>query len=191
MSAMRSATIAIVQRVMSARFLATFALLVCPVAAGADPVRWSAVATPPRSSLPAVSVVLGEPGYISTRNSPIELRAIGGSSPFDGYIGFHFEVAGKKTVDVPVVARAVLRPGQAWSFATWAQVREVAWQKSALDRELVIEWRDRSMRVIARRSTGTPPWNDPRPLRVIRDGEAVSDSCCLGVAAHVRSARNL
>lgn len=145
----------------------------------------------PRPPLPTVRVTLGEPGYISTRNSAIELKATSGNAAFDGHIGYHFEVDGKRTIDIPVVARAVLKPHQEWSFATWMQLREPSWQeRDSLNRELVIEWRDRSMSLVAQKVVGRPPWSTVTALRVVGDGEAAGE-CCFGKRAYVRRAADL
>lgn len=177
---------------MSIRWWSALAVLLCAIGARAESARWERVATPPRPILPAVTVTLGEPGYIADWNTPIELRAVAGEKPFDGYIGYHFEVDSNRTLDVPVVARAVLTPRQAWSFRTWVQLRGPRWrgESALLNRELVIEWRDRSMRVIGKSVLGKPPWSESRPLRVVRPGETVAN-CCLGVDAHVRTAPEL
>ncbi|HXG58528.1 MAG TPA: hypothetical protein VNL91_05870 [Thermoanaerobaculia bacterium] len=173
------------------RYAATVVALLCSIALRAETERWKAVVAPPRPDLPAVTVFLGEPGHVSTSNAAIDLRAVSGTIPFDGYIGYHFEVDRKRTLDIPVVARAVLKPHEPWSFPAWVQLRESGSMAVPLNRELVVEWRDRSMRVIAKRVAGTPPWSEPRPLRIIREGETLHASCCLGTFAHVRTATTL
>src|SRR6266545_1231289 len=121
---------------------------------------WHAVVTPPRATLPAVTIDLGYSGpYVPSQNSPITLRATAGDRSFNGYIGFHFRVKEHRTYDTPVIARAVLRPHQAWTFSTFVTLRRlVGLQQDTVPREIAIEWRDASMNVTAVRSAGVPPW---------------------------------
>jgi hypothetical protein len=142
---------------------------------------WHTPAAAPRPGLPAVAVDLGYPGpYVPAINSPISLSAIAANVPFDGFIGFHFAVGGRKTIDTPVVARAILRPRQSWSFATMATMRK--WGASpdngAKPRNLVIEWRDRELNLIAIQEAGVPPWtkftDDLLPLHITDDGGATA-----------------
>jgi hypothetical protein len=174
------------------RTILRWALVLLAMPAMAADTRWTAVAVPPRPSLPAVTIVLGEPGYISKGNTPITLQAAASNAAFDGHIGYHFEVAGNKTVDIPVVARAVLAPHGQWSFNTWLHVDEPRWtQGKNPNRELVIEWRDRSMLLVAKKVAGTPPWSDASPLRIVRDGQAPDAACCFGVTGQVRRVADL
>jgi len=140
-------------------------------AIGAEPApRWRATAAPLRRPLPAVEVELGYPGpYASTYSSPIELRARS-TVPFDGYIGFRFGVGRAMAKDIPVFARTVLGANSAWSFRTDADLRrgETA---ALMQRELIIEWRNRALEVIARQNVGRPPWSEQRPLRIVGSRE--------------------
>lgn len=143
------------------------ALLVCASPAAA---QWHAAVEPPRAGLPPVTIDLGYAGpYLPQINLPIAMHA---SAPtaFDGYIGYHFAVNGRATLDTPVVARARLRPGENWSFDTFATLQRCCSQEIYLPRELAVEWRDRNLRVMAVRSAGVPPWTswtaDLQPLRV-------------------------
>ena len=165
-------------------------LAVLAIRAEASDSRWTVTVTPPRPSLPAVTVVLGEPGYVSKTNTPIELNAVGSSGAFDGYIGYRLEVGGKRTLDNPIVARAALAPHQQWTFKTWLQLFEPNWTGKSPQRELVVEWRDRSMRLIDKKPAGTPPWSAAAPLQIVRDGES-APACCFGVAAQVRHPADL
>lgn len=162
------------------------------IRAEATDLRWTATVAPPRPSLPAVTVTMGEPGYVSKANTAIELNAVASNAAFDGYIGYHLEVAGNQTIDVPVVARAVLAPHQLWTFNTWLQVTDPQWQHSKRpQRELVVEWRDRSMRLTAKKVAGKPSWSESSPLQVVRDGETATTPCCFGSAAQVRRPADL
>ena len=177
---------------MIARLPASLVVLLCSFTAAAEVAPWQAVAHAPLPGLPTITVSLGDPGYISTGNAPITLKAVGGSRPFDGHLGYHLAVAEKKTVDVPVVARAVLRPGERWSFATWAEVRSSkSWKPASLNRELVMEWRDRDMAVVATKNVGVPPWSHPRPLYVLAASEMAPAGCCLGREPHLVRAVSL
>ena len=133
---------------------------------------WHATAVPPHPGLPTVTIDLGYPGsYISPDSSPITLRATAGDLPFDGYIGFHFELNGARTANIPVASRVVLRPHQSWSFSTRAALN----YHGDLKRAIVIDWLNRSVEPIARQSAGVPPWsNRSGRLRVIRAGETYS-----------------
>ncbi|HJT16434.1 MAG TPA: hypothetical protein VJ853_03555 [Thermoanaerobaculia bacterium] len=130
---------------------------------------WHADVAPPKPGLPAVSVDVGYPAmYAPPRNCPIALHARGGSLRFDGYIGYYFEVAGRGTLDTPVIARAVIQPHASWRFDTITMMRRWAGtaESSARPRELVIEWRDASMKRIASKSAGVPSWSSTMPLRI-------------------------
>jgi len=159
--------------------------LLSPAAAASAPSHdvWRAVAVPPRPGLPTVTIDLGYPGaYISPERAPITLHAVAGDLAFDGFIGFHFAVNNARTFNVPIISRVVLRPHQSWSIATEADVRyfgKVIETETdlryfgKLKREIVIEWRDRSMNDLATRRAGIPPWStQARRLRVIASGEA-------------------
>lgn len=137
--------------------------------------RWHAVAQPPRPDLPAVEIDLGYPGgYVPRSNSPVVLRAVSGEKAFDGYIGYHIAVDDRMTVDVPVIARAVLPARSTWTFSTFLQLMRSAGGESSYlaRREVVIEWLDPALNLIAQRNVGVPPWIDvPRPLRIASPGE--------------------
>ena len=125
--------------------------------------RWRTVVVAPRPGLPQVEVEFGYAGsYVPALNSPITFRATGAHVPFDGYIGYHFVAGGGKTVDTPVIARAVIRPHGAWAFQTIATL--VYWggvvERAGVSRDLIVEWRDRAMKIIATQSAGIPPWTD-------------------------------
>lgn len=142
--------------------------------------EWRGVATAPRPGLPSVEIVLGYPGgYVPRSNSPIEIRAQSGEQPFDGHVGYHFAAGDYMTVDVPVIARAVLPPRSRWTFSTVLHMLKTP--QASVDprwltrRELIIEWLDSRMNLIAQRSLGVPPWVDvPRPLRIAWTGEVVT-----------------
>jgi hypothetical protein len=156
------------------RNLITLILMALPpaaLAAGAVPRPiWHADVVPPRPGLPAVSVDLGYPGpYVSPYVCPITLHAVGGALPFDGYIGFRFAVNNKGTANIPIVARAVLRPHQPWTFTTTAQLNYFG----ELRREIALEWLDRSTEVVATSIAGIPPWSArPHRLRVLAPGQS-------------------
>lgn len=167
---------------MALRALIALAVIVscASVSGAAEP--WRAVATPPKPGLPPVEVECGYPGgYISSANTPIRLRARTGADAFDGYIGFHIKVDGVRTIDVPVIARAVLAPNSDWTFSTWIDLRggEEGMRRLS-SRELFIEWRDRRSKEISAQSVGRPPWTLPRPLRISGEGEVVTDDVFLG-----------
>jgi hypothetical protein len=154
--------------------------------------RWHAVAQPPLG-FPIVSVELGEPGpYIPMSSAVIDLRAVSGDLPFDGAIGFHFEVDGKRTRDVPVISRVVLGPHQSWSFQTFVRL-EGRWQYEVLppNRELVIEWLGHDLNLRAERTVGTPPWTKSRLLRIAGPDETVRELLYLGQPAYTRAAPSL
>jgi hypothetical protein len=144
--------------------------------------QWHAAVAPPRPTLPAVAVDLGYPGpYVPWDSSPITLCATAGDAPFDGYIGFHFRVNEHVSYDTPVVARAVLRPHEQWTFSTFARLRRwggiIGPYNSSVPtpRALFVEWHDRAQREVAARNAGTPPWTfwggQARALRVTHTGE--------------------
>jgi len=141
-----------------------------------------AVATPVKPGLPRVEVEYGYPdGYVSSSNTPIRLRARTGARPFDGYIGYGIKVDGMRTVDVPVISRAVIAPNSDWTFSSWLDVRggEESVRRLA-DRELFVTWRDGDAEVIEALSIGRPPWSRPRPLRIAADTEVITDATYLG-----------
>jgi len=163
--------------------------------------QWHAAVTPPRPTLPAVAVDFGYPGpYVPWESAPITLTATAGDVPFDGYIGFHFRVNEHVSYDVPVVARAVLRPHEQWTFATFARLRRwggiIGPYNSSVPtpRVLFVEWRDRAQREIAAQNAGTPPWTlwnaETRALRVTHAGENAPASA-LGRPAYAASASQL
>lgn len=165
--------------IMFARMLITFVIVLHSSTAGADAMaspRWQSVAASPRPGLPAVSVEMGEPGpYLSTKNARLILTTLPAERPFDGYIGFHFEVRKLKTLDIPVIFRATLHPHQQSTFATWVRLdlrgvfRGGPELKAREKREVVIEWRDAHTRLLATRNLGPAPWSDPAILRITRD----------------------
>jgi hypothetical protein len=142
----------------------TIAVALVTVALNAHAQRWHAVALPLYRGLPEVSIDLGYPGsYVPAANSPIELHARA-TEPFDGAIGFRFAVDRAFTKESAVIARAKIARGGTWTFGTTAQL---AFPGTASDREVVIEWRDRTNRVMARRHVGAPKWSrSTRPLRI-------------------------
>ena len=141
-----------------------FALLLCTLPAGAQP--WRATVEGPRG-LPSVEVSLGYPhGLVSTARSPITLRIRSGRLPFDGYVGFHIGERKLRTVDSPVITRVRLGPNAEQRFETWARMRLHRNVDRFDDREIVIEWRNRSLDVIAKQSAGVPPWQRAQPLRL-------------------------
>lgn len=161
------------------------------VAAARKP--WHATVPAPRPGLPAVTLDLGYPGpYIPAVNTPVALFATASDVPFDGFIGFHFAVGGRRTIDTPVIARATLRPRQPWTFQTIVTMRR--WgappDNGARPRELVVEWRNRAMEIIDSQSAGTPPWttfgDELRPLRIIEPDEQTISA--LGGEAHIERA---
>jgi hypothetical protein len=120
---------------------------------------WRAAVTPPRRGLPAVVVEVGYPGrYVPAFNTPIVIRATAGDLGFDGYIGFHFEVDGKSSIDQPVVSRAVIRPHETWTFRTIAILHSPYGRDSSFARELILDWRNRSVETVASANAGVPPW---------------------------------
>ncbi|HUP49788.1 MAG TPA: hypothetical protein VNA04_13460 [Thermoanaerobaculia bacterium] len=159
---------------MPVRALITAAVMFVCSGAGAEP--WRAEVVPPRAGLPAVAVELGYPGrYVPTRNFPVVLRATAGEVPFDGYIGFHFRVGRNRTADIPVIARAVVRPYETWTFSTFASVRTRS--GPLVPRQIAMEWRDASMNVTAVATAGGMTWTAPRdlqPLRIAADGSPAS-----------------
>lgn len=134
--------------------------------------RWHAVATPADKRFPAVAITLGYPGnYVPAENSPIELQ-LGGTTAFDGYIGFRFGVGRAMTRDIPVLMRAKTGREQPWLFSTYVQLNPSEYDDSLIARELVIDWYDRSGLLLARRSAGAPPWSGKRsPLRIVGPSE--------------------
>lgn len=138
-----------------------------PLLAEAEPWR-SEVKGP--SGLPDVAVTLGyNGGHVSSVSSPIVLDIRGGDRPFDGYIGFRIAAGEKRTVDGTVVTPVTLAPRASHRFSTWA--RTVTYNGAdPTGREIVIEWRDRDMRVLASDSAGAPPWVEQLPLVLPFDG---------------------
>lgn len=168
---------------MAFRALIALAVLVScafPGLAAAGP--WRAVATSANPAFPRVEVECGFPdGYVSSSNTPIRLRARTGARPFDGYIGFSIKVDGQGTVDVPVIARAVIPANSDWTFSSWMDVRGSAESVRRLaDRELFVTWRDAEAEIIESRSAGKPPWSSPRPLRIRAGAEVIPDDTYLG-----------
>ena len=155
---------------------------------------WRAEVRAPRPGLPVASVEVGYPGpYVPAFNSPIAIKATASDAGFDGYIGFRFVVKDRKTLDTPVIARAVLKPHESWTFRTIATLHY--WADDAPPRELIIEWRNRDAEVIALASAGDPPWiaqPDHRlPLRVIRPNESTSNATAYGSSAYAEAADQL
>lgn len=184
------------RKLMIARTLLAVSVLVASISAVADDEAgrgWRATASPPHPGLPTVEVRLGyEGGYLPPANAPIVLEARAGAQPFDGYIGYELRVDGGGTVDTPVIARAELRPHAQWRFSTYVQVRSRSARRSPVNRELVIAWRDRSMKVIATRSVGVPPWaHASRALRIARPEESVPEAVHLGAPVVVMNTASL
>jgi len=179
------------------RALIAAVIFIASCAVGAQtPAPWHADVAPPRLSLPRVTIDLGYRGpYVPVQSSPITLTAIAGDLPFDGYIGYHIQVRDHVTYDLPVVARAVLRPRETWKFSTYATLHSVfgahePGTNPTFYREIAVEWRDRSMRVIAATRAGAPPWtfwNEERtPLLV--DRVAPASPAALGRGAYFERA---
>ena len=141
-------------------------VLAATLVASAQPARgWSVTVPPPRPDLPAVAVELGYPGgYVSRDGSPIELRALGGTR-FDGYIGYHFEVDGNRTVD-PAVAAKMPR----LQSTVRLRMFDIGLRPAAA-RTLVLDWRDGTGRALGQANAGVPPWSDPRPARITTSNE--------------------
>jgi hypothetical protein len=134
------------------------ALAALPQASGA----WLR-AEPPRRDLPAIEVKVGYPGgYIPDGNVPIVLRA-NPVRPFEGAISFR--VLRRHSWPTPVITRVNLKPGQPWSFRTWANI-------PVAGSELSIEWRDRDLRVLSTASVAQIPQPRRRVLRVVDDTTA-------------------
>lgn len=137
---------------------------------------WRAEVHASLAGLPAVKIEYGYAGgYVPALNAPLALQALGTNVPFDGYIGFHFAVHGRNTVDVPVLARAHVPARGEWSFRTFAALQRWGDGDDSLPRELMIVWRDRDMNILATENAGTPPWTDfrhsLRPLRIVHGAE--------------------
>ena len=152
---------------------------------------WHAVVTPPRAGLPTVTIDFGYPGpYVPTLSAPITMRATAAGVPFDGYIGYHFAVRDRQTLDTPVIARARLRPHQLWLFTTTATLKKCCAQYTAVPREIAVEWRDSAMHLLESRSAGVPPWtswdDDLRPLRVIASNADLTSPEVLGIKPYLQ-----
>ena len=159
------------------RAMIAAALLLVPFFAAASVRKTSdqwVTAVPEKSGLPTVEVSLGYPGgYIPRGFVPIALRARGADRPFEGTIGFRFAIRGQRSFDMPVVSRVDIGPGQTWSFSTWGRIPNG-------DRELEIEWRDPSLRLLAAVRTLAIPLHVRRVLRVIADQAASPPATALG-----------
>ncbi|MEO6259529.1 MAG: hypothetical protein ABIP63_04230, partial [Thermoanaerobaculia bacterium] len=185
--------------IMFARMLITFVIVLHSSTAGADATaspRWQSVAPSPRPGLPAVSVQMGEPGpYISTKNAALTLTALTAERPFDGYIGFHFEVRTLNTLDTPVIFRTVLGSHGRRTFSTWVQLNTRGVYREGKPvlkkREVVIEWRDASARLLAKRNLGPAPWSDPVSLRITRGAASDAPALTGGSPTYDRSAASL
>src|SRR5438874_11830138 len=169
--------------------IAVIALLSSNVRAESPRQPWHAVVPSPRPGLPAVTIDFGYPGpYVPMLNAPITIRATAADVPFDGYIGYHFAVRDRSTLDTPVIARAKLRPHESWSFRTTANLRRCCGDVM-VPPEIADQWRNTAMAVIASRSAGTPPWTtwdqDLLALSVINGPEV------LGAKPYVERAQNL
>lgn len=157
---------------------------------------WHADVQAPRPGLPAVAIDAGYPGpYLPYLSSPIEMRAVSSDVSFDGYIGFHFAVGDWKTLDTPVIARASLRPRETWTFRTFAGLRRWGGQTSAnavKPREIVVEWRDRAMKIVAMANAGTPPWStyavDRLDLRVVGATDPIGNVSAFGRTVYAERA---
>lgn len=153
---------------------------------------WHADVPSPRAGLPAVTIDFGYPGpYVPMLSTPITIRATAADIPFDGYIGYHFGVRDLLTLDTSVIARAKLRPHEAWSFTTTATLRKCCIQNIRIPREIEVQWRNRSMQWIASSSAGVPPWTswdeDLLPLAVA----GVNTAQVLGTRPYVERAEAL
>lgn len=175
---------------MCRRLLAALVFgLVTVLGVHAQPV-WSGAARPPREGLPLVQVSAGYPGgYVPASNFPIELEILGGDRPFDGHVGFHLAAGTLKTLDHPVLTRVRLGVHQRERFTTFGRMgifRRTDGTIPDLERRsIVVEWRDRDLRLLATAAAGIPPWvADPLPLRIARHGEQV-DPHYLGQTAVV------
>jgi hypothetical protein len=115
---------------------------------------WSATVRPPHPSLPAIDVTFGYPGgYAPENGSPVILRA---RTPFDGMIGYHFEVAGNKTVDPSFATRGTsLR-----NVVRSEYDPRIPRRRHRLRHELIVEWRDASGKLLATGNAGKPPWTE-------------------------------
>ncbi len=155
-------------------------VLACSVAQAQT---WHAVAASPRPALPTVTIDLGYPGpYVPVHSAPITLRATAGDHPFDGYIGFHFRVNQRPTYDTPVIARAVLRPHESWTFSTYANLQQLGRpQRDSVPREIAIEWRDLTMKIRGVADAGVPPWTSWTEPLTLQQTAPVS---VLGRSAH-------
>lgn len=139
------------------KFLAGVAVAAA-VACAQPSFGWEATVRPPRPGLPAVEIRIGFPGdYVPLQGSPLELRR---TAPFDGMIGYRFEVDGKKTVDTTRLTRAAELHG--------SLVLDTRGEGSA-PREVVIEWRDAAGHLLASANAGTPPWS--AKLKTLRVGD--------------------
>lgn len=163
-----------------------------------DSPPWRSRVTPLRRSLPAVTVSVGYEGaYIPWNNVPVALEVTARDASFDGYIGFHFvDSRGVRTDEVPVIARARLAPGGRWSFATTSALDLPPRRDETREaRAIVVEWRDRALRVIAIANAGEPPWTLDRsellPLRLVHESEGASPGPVFGGAAFAASAAGL
>ena len=168
---------------MAFRALIALAVMVSCALPGLATARpWRAVATPVNPAFPRVEVECGYPGgYVSSANTPIRLRARSGRIPFDGYIGFSIKVDGHGTVDVPVIARAVIPSNSDWTFSSWVDVRGTEESVRRLgERALFVTWRERDAKIIETALAGRPPWSAPRPLRIRADAEVIEDDTYLG-----------
>ena len=143
------------------KFLAGVAVAAA-VACAQPSFGWEVTVRPPRASLPPVTIRIGYPGdYVPLQGSPLELRR---TAPFDGMIGYRFEVDGKNTIDTPRLTRAAALRG---SLVLDTRILD---NRALLPREVVIEWRDTAGRVLASAHAGTPPWSAKRKsLRVADD----------------------
>lgn len=157
---------------------------------------WHSEVVPANPRLPSVAIDLGYPGpYLPPLNAPMTVHATASAASFDGYIGFHYAVRDRLTLDTPVIARALLGPHTSWSFHTMTGLQRCCPGNEASPREVVVEWRDRSMRMIASRSAGVPPWatwsQGLKPLRVIASADERVPRMVLGAAPYVARAQAL
>jgi hypothetical protein len=165
--------------------------------AGVTPAGMAASRRPPGAET-APGQPAGTPAlpYIPWDSSPITLHATAGDAPFDGYIGYNFRLNERVSYDTHVVARAVLRPHEQWTFSTFARLRSPhgATNEVPSPRALFVEWRDAAMHDVAARDAGTPPWTmwnaQTRALRVTHAGESAPASV-LGRAAYAANANQL
>ena len=181
---------------MVSRALIVLVSALLPILATASD-RWQTHVPAPARGLPPVTVTVGEPGpYVSTSGTRLELSVAGSPTAFDGFAGVHFTVDGRgrelsRTPDLPVISRIAVRRGGHWTFATQVSLERVPSADPA-SHGIVVEWRDRTGHILGVQRAGVPPWSSPRPLRILRTGEASTpDARLLGATAFAVAASSL